>query len=311
MNDGVVVRGGVGGTTATLERMRHAAATLRAAADHLDDAAASACWAARDGLGSGRSAPGARAHAAVAPVVHGPASLAAHAAATRHLATALARAADAYDRAEDAAGDVLRTVLAAVGQGAGDHPIGALLGGVLLARLALPGLVLAGAGLHASGRGPAAVRWLATTDPGEPAVQAAAGFVRGLVPGTLPGSATPTVGASRVVTTTTGILGRVVPGLARRPLRVTARLGPTSAGPAPRDAADLLGRVAGLYPRGGGAAGTVGVDRLDHPDGTRTWVVAIPGTQDAASLGASGNPFDMATNLRLMAGATDDGRRSS
>lgn len=307
MSDGIVVRGGMGGTAATLQRMRHAAAVLRTAADHLDAAAGSARWAARVGLGPAAPVTGARAQAAVEPVVHGPGSLVAHAAATRDLGSALTRAADAYDRAEGAAADALRTALATVGQQAGDRPVAALLGGALLARLALPGLLVVGGALHATGRGSATVRRLATTDPTEGAVQVTAGFVRALAPGTQPVDATPAVGASRAVTSSTGILGLAAPELARRPLQVAARLGRPSTGVPPRDAADVLRSVAALYPRAGGVAGTVGVDRLDHADGTRTWVVAIPGTQDATSFGAGANPMDMATNARLMAQVADDG----
>ncbi|WNB85691.1 hypothetical protein [Cellulomonas sp. ATA003] len=105
--------------------------------------------------------------------------------------------------------------------------------------------------------------------------------------------------------TGTAVAGVAVPELRRRPLRVTARLEATGPTTPPTDAATLLERVGALYPRSGGTAGTVGVDRLDHPDGTRSWVVAIPGTQ-AMSLGTGANPMDMATNLRLMATAADD-----
>ncbi|OIQ79453.1 NAD-specific glutamate dehydrogenase [mine drainage metagenome] len=51
--------------------------------------------------------------------------------------------------------------------------------------------------------------------------------------------------------------------------------------------------------------GSVIVQRVDHADGGRGWVVAIPGTQ-SMSLGAGSNPFDNRTNLAAMAGVADD-----
>src|SRR5665647_2072712 len=74
----------------------------------------------------------------------------------------------------------------------------------------------------------------------------------------------------------------------------------TSHPSAPRDLGDVVDRLAALYPEVGGTSGTIRVEELDHLDGTRTWVVEIPGTQDTGIRGT--NPMDMATNLRLMAG---------
>ncbi len=69
----------------------------------------------------------------------------------------------------------------------------------------------------------------------------------------------------------------------------------------------MLRDVGALCPAAGGAPGTVGVERVERADGSRAWVVAIPGTQDATGLGWGRNPMDMGTNVRLMAGARDDG----
>lgn len=76
--------------------------------------------------------------------------------------------------------------------------------------------------------------------------------------------------------------------------------------PAPHGLADVMQLVATSY--GGSAApgtepGTVTVQRLDRPDGTRSWVVAVPGTQTMAMSGTV--PTDMGTNLRLEAGLAD------
>src|SRR5665647_5725 len=80
----------------------------------------------------------------------------------------------------------------------------------------------------------------------------------------------------------------------------------TSHPSAPRDLGDVVDRLAALYPVVGGTPGTIRVEQLDHLDGTRSWVVEIPGTQ-TTTLGVGTNPMDMATNLRLMAGLPNEG----
>ena len=71
---------------------------------------------------------------------------------------------------------------------------------------------------------------------------------------------------------------------------------------APRDEADLLRLVEQMYDSG--TDGTVGVQRLDHPDGQRTWVVAIPGMQSFGPPGPS--TTDLLSSLQLVAGQPDD-----
>lgn len=88
-----------------------------------------------------------------------------------------------------------------------------------------------------------------------------------------------------------------------RPLTVIPSLDPSHP-PAPRDLGDVVDRLVALYPEAGGTAGTMQVEQLDHPDGTRTWVVEIPGTQETSFGGT--NPMDMTTNVRLMAGLPND-----
>ena len=89
-----------------------------------------------------------------------------------------------------------------------------------------------------------------------------------------------------------------------RPLTVVPAI-ETSHPRAPRDLGDVVDRLAALYPEVGGAPGTIRVEQLDHLDGTRSWVVEIPGTEDTGIRGT--NPMDMATNLQLMAGLPNDG----
>ena len=71
--------------------------------------------------------------------------------------------------------------------------------------------------------------------------------------------------------------------------------------------AEALARTADLYPQGSGVvdrpaagvpAGTLAVEEVVHGDGTTSWTVLIPGTQEFLS---SSNPFDAATDLSLMA----------
>lgn len=79
--------------------------------------------------------------------------------------------------------------------------------------------------------------------------------------------------------------------------------------PAPRTVADTLDVVAESYGRrradGPWATpGVVTLQELTHPDGTRAWVVAIPGTQVWAP--NADTPTDLTTNLRLLGGLGDD-----
>lgn len=71
---------------------------------------------------------------------------------------------------------------------------------------------------------------------------------------------------------------------------------------APRNVGDLMDLVADLNDA---HAPTIALQRLDHPDGTRSWVVAVPGTRSMDLVGGE-DPMDMETNLALMAGTDDD-----
>jgi len=72
---------------------------------------------------------------------------------------------------------------------------------------------------------------------------------------------------------------------------------------APAGAADLIERVGELYPSDGADPGTghVAIESIEHPDGTRAWIVEIPGTQSFMPNGGP-NPFDFVADLQLMAG---------
>ncbi|MFD6179244.1 MULTISPECIES: hypothetical protein [unclassified Isoptericola] len=102
-------------------------------------------------------------------------------------------------------------------------------------------------------------------------------------------------------------------------VRVLALTDADLAGPPPAWAdapsgtvSEALARLGDLYPDGSGVVGrpaagapegTLAVERVTHDDGTTTWTVLIPGTQDM--LGTS-NPFDAATDLQLMAHESAD-----
>ncbi|WP_146820072.1 hypothetical protein [Actinotalea fermentans] len=71
--------------------------------------------------------------------------------------------------------------------------------------------------------------------------------------------------------------------------------------PAPEGIGDVMHRVAEL----GDAPGpVVGVQRLDHPDGSTGWVVSVPGMRSGAVVPGV-DPMDNATNAALMAGLPD------
>ncbi|WP_448630815.1 alpha/beta fold hydrolase [Cellulomonas soli] len=79
----------------------------------------------------------------------------------------------------------------------------------------------------------------------------------------------------------------------------------------PQDLGGVLANVAGSYAPSAGGAGRPGtseaaitVQRIDHPDGTRSWAVEIPGTQQGSP--AAAVPTDLSTNLQLMARQRDD-----
>jgi hypothetical protein len=99
-----------------------------------------------------------------------------------------------------------------------------------------------------------------------------------------------------------GVVSRLSP---RQPMTVT-QIGDAAAAPAAgRSVTALTHLIEDAYPATGCSAGSITLQRIDHSDGTRGWVVAIPGTQSGA-MGGQTNPMDMQTNLRLMANLPND-----
>lgn len=100
----------------------------------------------------------------------------------------------------------------------------------------------------------------------------------------------------------------VADALPARDVRLVPRADPPHL-PAPRGVEGLVDLVARTYDDGtptgepGTPLATVTVQRLDHADGTRSWVVAVPGTRSAALTGDV--PTDNGTNLALEGGVPD------
>jgi len=96
--------------------------------------------------------------------------------------------------------------------------------------------------------------------------------------------------------------------LPARDVRLVPRADPPDL-PAPRGVEGLVDLVARTYDEDtatgepGTPLATVTVQRLEHPDGTRSWVVAIPGTRAAGLTGDV--PTDNGTNLALEGGVPD------
>jgi len=304
---GITIRGGVGATFADLVELRAAARALQVAAEHLQDAAAQVAVARCAVVAGDADSPttAAQMRIALEQLLRGPTSLRACAEGTRELAHRLQATAALYGEADDRAGEVVRALLATVGGSVADQPVVAALGAILAVRLAATAGVL-GIGWRAlRGERLPTLKAVALDVPAEEAMVLLGSMVRGLAPGWQLPDPSPVPAAAGAVVAAVTVGSVLVPDLRPRPMRVTARLGATT-GPGPAGAADVLRDVGALCPESGGHPGTIGVERLERPDGSRGWVVAIPGTQDVG-LGTGSNPMDMGTNLRLMAGAADDG----
>lgn len=119
-------------------------------------------------------------------------------------------------------------------------------------------------------------------------------------------SAVPPVLPDAVPVACAGLAALLAPGGAE--VTLVPRVDPPQL-PAPHGLAGILAAVATTYDDGqptglpGTPTATLTVQRLDHPDGSRSWLVAVPGTQswgfehDVAT--------DMGTNLRLVGGLPD------
>lgn len=154
-------------------------------------------------------------------------------------------------------------------------------------------------------------------------VPGVAAFLRSSAPGFQPFVAAPVPGAARTLRTgsllATALLGAPRPGLlVASVVRATGPGGPGGDPPAPATTGDLLRQVADLYPHPtdppalgtGGLPGSVGVQALEHGDGARSWVVAIPGTEEWSPVTGT-NPFDLTSNFDLVGGTGGDALRTT
>lgn len=73
----------------------------------------------------------------------------------------------------------------------------------------------------------------------------------------------------------------------------------------PGGMADLLGRLENLSPGGVDGESRIAIDRIENQDGTRSWIVEIPGTQDWIPNGGD-NPLDSTSNFLLMSDGESD-----
>lgn len=222
----------------------------------------------------------------------------------RDLATATRRVAELHAAGEEQAGGWLRRVVSAWPN---------LPGPALLAGSGVTGgfalLTLGSAAVEAVRSGPGAVpRVLGESAADvvlgggvELAVTGLAAGLRGLAPS---GRWRPPETAVDDVAALLGLIAAAVDGAPSLvPVVEPPRLAP------PRDLQGLLRIVARADDQPGPDGdepvdrGTVTVQRLDHADGTRSWVVAVPGTQTPALGGDV--PTDMATNFEAFAGIPD------
>lgn len=289
MTDGLQVQGGRAGTAARLEDLRAAAQALRSATQALRDAADClrqaylATWSASD------AAAGVAARLELEAVRAGPDApqMAADRLAT--LTRQVELTADGYAGADGFVAGLLRAGSAATGYAWGDampwNPTPWLRAG----RGVLPAMLLTA---WQRDRAPQTGD-IARSGAAEPLMQGVAGWLVGAAPGHQ------AVGADPVGQVSAGL------ALALRMLQPAHQLrvvtSPRRPAPAPRGDGDAMRAVTAAAAAG---AGTVSVARLDHPDGTTSWVVAIPGTQEMSP--ATGNPLDMESNVAVLGlGASD------
>ena len=286
------------------EALDDAADRLGRAAGALDDASTDlshAMWGASNPWQSGGRQVGGLADR-IDTLLSGPLAPARAADRLRDLGRSTRAAARVHGDGETGAHTVLRGVSASLGR----SPVAAVV-------LAEPALVLAEARItlgavwaHLLGRDP----WAAMVDGAERAwsdavadgdvelaMNGLAGALTSVVPVRLPGS---------VAVASSGLAALLARGGAD--VELVPRVDPPQLAP-PRGLAGVVDLVAKTYDEGqptglaGTPTATVTVQRLDRPDGTRSWVVAIPGTQ---AWGFSEEVVaDMGTNLQLVGGRDD------
>lgn len=314
---GFRVVGGPGPTAVDVEELTFLCRRLSDAADRLDAAAWSLTRAVEACSGVSPSARAAR--SAVVAARDGRGSPWRAAGRLRELVDALRRVVELYAGAESAAHRALRSAVVGGAGRLGEAPVVAALLGV-----GAVALVVAGVGTLVAGSVVRSVL-LRRPEPVLPALLARARPVAAALPGRLTADGRAELGILAVGAFVRGLApGVQVPSLRPVPAGAATLFGPLPAAgptallvrarppqlPAPRTTAGVLANVARTYEGGtetgllGTPPGVVSVQQLTHPDGSRAWVVEIPGTE-SWDLGAT-TPMDLTTNGRLLAGLPDD-----
>lgn len=297
---GMTVVGGAGGTVAQLEELRVLAGRIGAVATLLEDARTHVRRLSRvvEGTWGASPATAGPALGAAHSLDVGRSGLTTATTAVRALADAVGRAAEEYARAEDDALAGVRRVVVAGAWALGEAGPGAWLLAGLGLRVALPPVLLGTVAAVLGGRRPTGAQL-------EVVAAGTAAFGLGAAPGRVPPGPAPVGRFAGAVDG--GLTAYRAVGGGGSTLVVTPVLGAPALRPTkpPADLATVVRRTAELSPSRGGPPGTVAVQRLDHPDGRRTWVVAVPGTQ-TTGLGNGRNPMDMGSNLRLVGGRASD-----
>ena len=326
---GLVVRGGSGGTTARLDDLEAAAVVLIGAGRALATIAACVVGVARDPvlLASFLADPAGAAHveAALLGATVGRSGVAAAAARGEALGVALGAAAAAY-RGVEAGGTAAAH---AVDQGLGRAVGGLVAVGVVATPTAVPLLAVAGGVVAAGGAvaaGPTAQGTRTATSPSASLPATAAQMLpdgvletgnrfleflarhttvveRGVdvAAGALAGAHDAREGAHRLAS-----LGRVGP-LLREDGDVALTVDAPRATRPPSGVADVLTRVATCSPGSVAAdgrvtpTGMVRVEQVTHTDGTRAWIVEIPGTHRWSPV-TGADPFDLTADVHALAG---------
>ncbi len=327
---GVRVTGGSGGTVAVLEDLERVAVHLQLAAGRLDEGHRAAVRLTATIDETWRSSPltASAADSALAPYR----SLGAVAARAAGLREAVRAVRSTYEHTDLGVGRLMRTAGVAGGYVIGESGPGAWLAlgvavvagvvgvaeTVVIARVMRSSPTPVGRALRSVGRlgdlpGPVGALGRSLAGPGllpdwhldPPTLQAGVPALAGFALGALPGRALPVPDPVPVAAATFADVDQAVTRLSGGPTSlVVSRVPGTIVGPPPRTAAEALELVDEQYPDRGGLPGSVAVQQLVHEDGSRSWVIAVPGTQEVVP--GRSNPTDMRTNLRLVAGQPDD-----
>ncbi|MDN4480450.1 hypothetical protein [Demequina muriae] len=336
----IAVGGGAGGHAALTEDIARASGTLEHAVAEVDEAAhqlrMAAYWLERalpDAVPALRAALGS-AHAGVGDALHGTGGAVSVAAEIADSAVRLAAVARAYEEAEAGARqrigdgewwgravtDLVQTAVfparvqygalmatSAMAMGAAAHLSGRI-GDALTATGQRAGLAWTSGAtsltLSAEGAEAAAAALLPDAPP------PTTGYLNGRSVGPLlraldvPRDPVPT-GYEMTAGSLAAVLG-LLERIGNEPVYSGAvpRIGSTARRPAPTGVADL---IAGIDPLQIGGDGVVAVETIAHPDGSRSHVVRIPGTQDFSVTAAS--PFDNRTNAVAVTGGDTDTAR--